>query len=77
MLHRATFPRNVQVRETSPPFSENEWWGHMSSKIESKMSGVVRQWAFGHMQTAKLQASLHIRAVSPEALLFAFNNNRP
>ena len=34
-------------------------------------SRVVRKWAFGHMQTAKLQASLRIRAVSPEALLFA------
>ena len=35
------------------------------------MSHVVRKWAFGHMQTSKLQASLRIRAVSPEALLFA------
>ena len=36
------------------------------------MSSVVRKWAFGHMRTAKLQASLRIRAVSPEALLFVF-----
>ena len=41
------------------------------------MSCVVRKWAFGHMQTAKLQASLRIRAVSPEALLFAFRSSRP
>ena len=40
------------------------------------MSHVVRKWAFGHMQTAKLQASLHIRAVSPEALLFAVTCSR-
>ena len=37
------------------------------------MSRVVSKWAFGHMQTAKFQASLRIHAVSPEALLFAFN----
>ena len=36
-------------------------------------SHIVRKWAFGHMQTSKLQVSLRIRAVSPEALLFAFN----
>ena len=35
------------------------------------MNRVVRKWAFGHMQTAKLQASLYIRAVSPEVLVFA------
>ena len=35
------------------------------------LSRVVRKWAFEHMQTAKLQASLGIRAVSPEALIFS------
>ena len=30
------------------------------------MSRVMRKWAFGHTQTAKLQASLRIRAVSPK-----------
>ena len=34
---------------------------------------IARKWAFEHMQTAKLQASLRIRAVSPEALLFALS----
>ena len=41
--------------------------------VASIMSRVVRKWALGYIQTAKLQASLRIRAVSPEALLFAFN----
>ena len=35
------------------------------------MSHVVRKWAFGHMQTAKLLARLRGCAGSPEALLFA------
>ena len=34
-------------------------------------------WAFGHMQTAKLQASLRIHAVSPEKLLFDFTSSTP
>ena len=37
------------------------------------MTRVVRKWAFGHMQTVKLQVSLRIRAVWPEALLFALS----
>ena len=41
------------------------------------MSHVVRKWTFGYMQTAKLQVSLRICAISPEDLLFAFTNNRP
>ena len=31
-----------------------------------QLSCVVRKWAFGHTQTAKLQAGLRIRAVSPK-----------
>ena len=45
---------------------------HWTSLIKLiHLSQVVRKWAFGYMQTAKLQASLCIPAVLPEALLFA------
>ena len=40
---------------------------------KNNMSHVVTKWDFWHMQTTKLQASLRIRTISPEALLFAWS----
>ena len=41
--------------------------------LQERKSHVVTKWAFGDMQTAKLQASLHIRAVLSEALMFVLS----
>ena len=67
--------------------NEGGWWGtleyrdctkvptpanliHKTSKVD-KMSQLMRLWYLSHRQPAKAQASLRIRAVLPEPLLFA------
>ena len=52
-------------------------WYLSSSPVLYELSYVVRKWAFGYMQTTKLQESLCISVVSPEILLLAFANSRP
>ena len=44
--------------------------GHIG-KLEHKISQLMRLWYLSHRQPAKVQASLRIRAVSQESLLFA------
>ena len=39
------------------------------------MDRVKRIWYLSHMRAAKVEASLHIRAVSPESPLLAYTSN--
>ena len=43
--------------------------------MESEMSQPMRLWYLSHWRPAKAQASLRIRAVSPEPSLFAHMKN--
>ena len=49
----------------------NIWIEHTFCKISKHMDRVKRIWYLSPMQAAKVQASLHIRAVSPEPSLLA------
>ena len=44
---------------------------NLEKNITAKMSQLMRLWYLSHRRPAKAQASLRIRAVSPEPSLFA------
>ena len=48
----------------------------LNSGTEDKLSHLMRLWYLSHRRPAKAQASLRIRAVSPEPSLFAHTKYR-
>ena len=51
--------------------NERQLIARQAANRKTKMSQLMRLRYLSHRRTAKAQASLHIRAVSPEPLLFA------